>query len=676
MRYVLRLIGAICCTLVLAYAGPAEARRVALVIGNADYKIGPLQNPGNDATAVAELLEKQLKFEKVFLKRNIGYDGFRSALQEFSREAAGADVGVVYFAGHGTEVNGKNFLIPVDATLTKASALDVEAIPLDTVLSQLSGVRKLKLVILDACRNNPFAMSGAKRTVGRGLARIEPEDNTVVVYAAKDGTTADDGVGRSHSPFTEAFLKHAASPGVEINLLFRRVRDDVISATSHEPQPQQPHVYFTLGSQEFYLQPQPAVVADTKPAAQAPVAAPPTAPPSASNDALRVVRVCREVEGMANLAMLELLYSQNKGTPAGQCVAIRIEQLKLEEQAKKKTALVTPQPPAVSPPPPKSDPPAPAPRGPQQIVASPPQQQQRVIPPVPTPEPPQQQAPAVTPPSPPQAVRPLGAAEERALRPGSVFKECDECPEMVVVPAGNFMMGSPPQEPGRDNAETPQHRVTFNRPFAAGRFEVTFAEWDACVASGGCRHRPNDEGWGRGKRPVINVSWTDVTTEYLRWLNGKTGKTYRLLSEAEWEYVARAGATTRYFFGEDMNGLCTFANVPDLAAKEKQKDWVIAGCRDGYFTTAPVGSFRPNAFGLYDVHGNVWEWVQDCWNPNYSVAPIDGSPWLLRECNARVLRGGAWNSLPQLLRLANRGRNQPEFRSNFNGFRVARNLGG
>jgi uncharacterized caspase-like protein len=230
---------------------PARAeRRVALVIGNADYKVGPLQNPVNDAAAVADALGK-LGFGEVILKKNLGADAFRAALLELSREASGADLGVVYFAGHGTEVGGKNYLIPIDARLARAGDLSLEAIALDSVLDQLAGVSRLKLVILDACHNNLFPLAGAKRSNTRGLTRIEPEDNTLVVYAAKDGTTADDGAGRKHSPFTEALLKHIGTPGLEVQLLFRRIRDEVMHATRRE---QQPHVYASLGAQEFYMQ--------------------------------------------------------------------------------------------------------------------------------------------------------------------------------------------------------------------------------------------------------------------------------------------------------------------------------------------------------------------------------------------------------------------------------------
>jgi hypothetical protein len=269
-----------------------------------------LANPVNDAVAVAEAFEKALGFDKVILRKNLTFDGFRAALRELAREVAGAELGVVYFAGHGTEVAGKNFLIPIDARLARSGDLSFEAIALDSVLEQLAGASRLKLVILDACRNNLFPVAGAKRALGRGLSRIEPEDNTLVVYAAKDGTTADDGAGQRHSPFTLALLKHIATPGLEINFVFRRVRDDVVAATSPV---QTPHVYGTLGGKELYLKP-----GLPKPTGEMPA-------PSAAAD---VARICWEVEGMSNPATLAVLERQHKGTPAGECVAARLLQLK------------------------------------------------------------------------------------------------------------------------------------------------------------------------------------------------------------------------------------------------------------------------------------------------------------------------------------------------------------
>jgi formylglycine-generating enzyme required for sulfatase activity len=224
--------------------------------------------------------------------------------------------------------------------------------------------------------------------------------------------------------------------------------------------------------------------------------------------------------------------------------------------------------------------------------------------------------------------------------------------------------------------EGPQRRVTIARPFAVGRYEVTFAEWDVCMAEGGCKYRPGDEGWGRGKRPVMKVSWYHITEEYLPWLSRRTRKTYRMLSEAEWEYAARAGSTTRYHFGDSERDLCTYGNVADEAMKQKDKYRIyVANCLDGHVNTAPVGSFRPNAFGLHDMHGNVAEWVQDCWNASYKGAPSDGSAWTTGDCHVRVLRGGSWTEFPlQRLRSAYRARNVPGYPVNILGFRVARTL--
>ena len=242
---------------------------------------------------------------------------------------------------------------------------------------------------------------------------------------------------------------------------------------------------------------------------------------------------------------------------------------------------------------------------------------------------------------------------------GDVFRDCSKCPEMVVVPGGSFMMGSPAGEEGRENNEGPAQRVTIPRPFAVGKYEVTFSEWDACVSAGGCGHRPSDRGWGRGTRPVINVSWDDAK-QYVRWLSQKTGKAYRLLSESEWEYVARAESSTRYSWGDDVGR--NRANCDGCGSR-----W------DGA-KTAPVGSFAANGFGLHDLHGNVWEWVEDCWNAGYRGAPEDGGAWLSGDCDDRVNRGGSWINIPRYLRAAYRYSYATGFRDYIAGFRIARTL--
>jgi formylglycine-generating enzyme required for sulfatase activity len=248
---------------------------------------------------------------------------------------------------------------------------------------------------------------------------------------------------------------------------------------------------------------------------------------------------------------------------------------------------------------------------------------------------------------------------ERALKPGQAFRECaKDCPEMVVVPAGEFMMGSPTTEKGRYSNEDPQHRVTIGRPFAVSKFDVTFADWDACVSVRGCP-QVSDSGFGRGTRPVINVSWDDAQ-QYVAWFSKMTGKPYRLLSEAEWEYAARAGSTTAYFWGDEIGK--GNANCEGCGSEWDNRQ------------TSPVGSFKPNAFGLYDMAGNVWQWVQDCYYGNYDEAPTDGSSGTLGGCSRRVVRGGCWDYAPLHLRSASRIGNPPGDRNRSFGFRVGRTL--
>ena len=259
-------------------------------------------------------------------------------------------------------------------------------------------------------------------------------------------------------------------------------------------------------------------------------------------------------------------------------------------------------------------------------------------------------------------------AADASLKPGDIRRDCasEACPEMVVVPSGEFMMGSPDTEKDRDKDEGPQRKVTIARPFLVSKYEVTFAEWDACYDAGGCSYQPGDQGWGRGKRPVIDVSWYDIQ-QYLKWLSTKTGMTYRLLTEAEWEYAAR-GITDaskphpRYSWGDDikLDGNA-MANCERCGSQWDSKQ------------TALVGSFKPNDFGLYDMHGNVSEWVQDCYG-DYAKASNDGSAAPQTDSCSLVPRGGSWDNVPRYLRAAARGAVSPDLRLGRIGFRVARVL--
>jgi formylglycine-generating enzyme required for sulfatase activity len=251
------------------------------------------------------------------------------------------------------------------------------------------------------------------------------------------------------------------------------------------------------------------------------------------------------------------------------------------------------------------------------------------------------------------------AEAEQNMQSGQRFKECQDCPEMTVIPAGQFKIGSPKEEAGRWDEEGPQRGVTFAKSFAVGTDNVTFDQWDACVKLSGCTTNPAAP-WGRGDLPVVNVDWHDAQ-QYVTWLAKLTGKPYRLLSESEWEYTARAGTTTPYYWGSSVGVMN--ANCDGCGSRWQAKQ------------TAPIGQFPANAFGLRDMAGNVWQMVQDCYHPNYNALPADGSPNTQGECSIRVVRGGAWTSDPHYLRSASRYKNAINDHGSTNrGFRVARDL--
>ena len=634
---------------------PAFAeKRVALVIGNSAYaRVGKLENPARDAGAVEKML-RHAGFETVEVMRDLSNSAMRRALRDFSDQARDADIAVVFYAGHGIEVNGSNYLIPVDAVLERDIDVEDETVPLERVSQVLEQAKRLRLVVLDACRDNPFMRSMRRtigsRSIGRGLAKVEVLTiDTLIAFAAKAGSTAEDGRG-SNSPYTTALVKHLATPGLDVRLGFGRVRDEVLRSTKGK---QEPVYYGSLGGAEIALVP-----------------AAPTLPPSVEVDA---ARVCREVEGMSNATVLAVMADKHKGTLAAGCIAARLEQLRQAEAAKTAAAntaatntrmeaerlcmsvrpivdlsmlkamadqhkgtpaetciaarikelqnlYIVPKPP-------------PATSSPQEWF------KETII----TPE--AQRL------SPKRAPASLTAAEERGLRPKDRFKECPDCPEMVVVPAGSFTMGSPPNEEGRGDDEV-QRQYTFARPFAVGRFEVTRAEWGACYADKRCGGLFRD----KGRNPVPLVSWEGATA-YVTWLSGKTGKEYRLLAGAEWEYAARAGTTTCYAFGNMIT--------------ERQAKFSADGSWQVPFVWRPftwddveVGSFPPNAWGLHDMHGNVWEWCSD-----ESSKVVSGNAF-----ETRMLRGGSWNSPPGDLRSARRRWHFPLVEERDVGLRVARTL--
>ena len=540
--------------------------RFALVIGNGSYvHTSVLNNPMNDSLDVASALA-ELCF-KVTLLNDLDQVNFERTLRAFRDQARGADLALVFYAGHGIEIAGRNYLIPVDAQLARDVDVEWEAVDVDRVLRATAGALR-QIVILDACRDNPLARSMQRSALTRGsnasgLAPPGTVDNQLVAYAAAAGNTAADGRGRN-SPYTEALLRHLAEPGLEINILFGRVRDSVRASTEGG---QVPGFYNQLPGEPYYLNPgfeaPPAeLVADEAVGvdpAVAPVAAP--AASAAPLDAALDVGDGRLVDGFLQ---------------------------------------------------------------------------------------------------------------------GQLVVDCPYCPQLVIVPPGSFIMGGAAGEFGREEDEGPQHVVTIGESLAVGMYEVSFREWDACVDASGCNRRPNAESWGRADRPVINVSWSDAR-EYVAWLTEETGNRYRLLSEAEWEYVARAGTSTARYWDARPGTPCEYANSADVTGRAADgirwpDDWSFASCEDGFEGTAPVGAFQPNRFRLQDLLGNVWEWTADCWNDRYVRAPGDGAAWEMGDCDRRVVRGGAWNSQPMHVRAAVRDGIRSNTRSNNLGFRVARVL--
>lgn len=273
-----------------------------------------------------------------------------------------------------------------------------------------------------------------------------------------------------------------------------------------------------------------------------------------------------------------------------------------------------------------------------------------------------------------------------SLPPGTAFRDCEICPEVVVIPTGSIQIGAPFAEGGDD--EMPIHHIVISRPIAVGKYEITRFEFAMFVLSTGysidfsCQYLAAI-GWERGvswrqpgftqsnRDPVVCVNWEDAKA-YTDWLSRLTGNHYRLPSEAEWEYAARAGSDTKYFFGDSTSLLCKYGNGVDASSDFK---WKNPECSDGYGgRTAPVGSFLPNAFGIYDTIGNVWEWVEDCWNDSYLGAPTDGTSWITGDCSNRGTRGGSWLNDPRFLRSAHRNRLFRSYRKYNTGFRVVREI--
>jgi len=546
-------LGLVFCCIVRADA--FAEKRVALVIGNGVYAHAPhLPNPENDAEA-----------------------GMQDAVIRFARAAQSADVGLFYYSGHAMQFNSVNYLMPVDAKLDDEADL-YRFTKVDDVLGYLQQAKALKILVLDSCRDNPLAET-LKRSIGltraasleRGLARIEAPIGTIISYSTQAGRTAVDGKGRN-SPYTTAFLKRIEEPS-EIGDIFRDISADVYGATGKT---QLPELSLSIIG-KFYLK-GPASTVINAPPRPAPVD-----PCAAAGEHWK------SAESIGSLAAFEDHLRRFPTCPFAGLAKARIDALK-----SKVAVVVPPAPPAR---PPRAEDVAPA------AVTKP---AQSAISPCGTP--------AATVSLSSRAAKPLTAAEECGVKPMDSFRECDKCPDMVAIPAGSFAMGA-------NNAQqtpiaTPRHQVTIAKPFAVGRFHITVAQFTAFVAETGhqadsCMHGPDgswrDPGFSQsGNHPVVCVSWHDAAA-YVAWLSKKTGKAYRLLTEAEWEYAARAGTTTEWFWGDEVS------RGADGKAHAHCLD--CSGGANIATATAPVGSFKPNMFGLYAWPAMPGNWCRTAITP-------------------------------------------------------------
>jgi formylglycine-generating enzyme required for sulfatase activity len=530
--------------------------------------------------------------------------------------------------------------MPVDAKLDDEADL-YRFTKVDDVLGYLQRVKALKILVLDPCRDNPFA-EALKRSLGlarasslqRGLARIEAPIGTIISYSTQAGRTAADGKGRN-SPYTMAFLRHIEGPK-EIGEIFRDIGDDVFRATSEK---QLPELSLSIIG-KFYLKGPISVTANVPPQ------------PALVDPCTAAGDHWKSAESIGSLAAFEDHLARFSSCSFAGLAKARIDALKT------KVAVVVPPLPLTKPPLAQEVAPAaimkpsqsPSPCG--GILAAHASLSSR-------------------------AAKPLAAAEECGLKPGDVFKECDPCAEMVVVPAGSFIMGG--NDAKKKSEEVPRHQVTFAQPFAVGRVQVTMAQFaafvgdtgyevDDCFPGGSWRHPPSfysksgEPFSPPSNHPVVCVSWDDANA-YVAWLLKKTGKAYRLLTEAEWEYAARAGTTTEWFWGNEKADAKAYARC------------FFCSLEGVVYHTAPVGSYKPNMFGLYDMAGNGYQLLQDCWHGNYDGAPTDGSAWREENCSWHVIRGGGWTANIDGLRSAKRSSvSETNARENDIGIRVGRTL--
>ena len=643
-------------------AAEVSGARIALVVGNGAYggELGALRNPVNDARLMAQTL-RGVGFT-VRLVEDADEDALEDAVVAFGgdlRRSGNGGVALFYYAGHGVQSeSGANYLIPVDSQVETEQHLKTRAVRATLVLEEMEEApTALNIVVLDACRNNPFAASGRNIGGSRGLARMEtPPGSFFLAYSAAAGQVAEDGDG-ANSVYTGALAAAMAQPGLELEEVFKQAGRTVRTQTGGSQVPWREGSWD--GAFHFVSPP------STRPVVRLDPLEPRMDPEEEEWRFVRdsgdpdVVRDFLERNPSGRFAgAVRALLAQLSVWPLTVAAEPAGARIRLADRSEPYHAGMR------------------LPAGHYRVEVSADGYETRTV-----------------------TVRHGGtpttqhvALRKAGPKAGDRFRDCPACPEMVVVPAGSYRMGSPGVTTG------PVHEVTISASFAIGRHEVTVAEFgqfvDATEYSAGSRcyvyekrKRVNRDGanWRNpgfsqsSRHPVVCLNSHDARA-YAAWLSRRTGEDYRLPSESEWEYAARAGTSTSWYWGEAESGQCLHANGADASTKERYPAWPwrIAPCHDGHVHTAPVGSFAPNNWGLHDMLGNVWEWTEDCWIDSSIGAPSDGSARKDGDCAGRVSRGGSWDYSPSFLRVARRhgevSTRRGGLRRNYAGFRVARTL--
>jgi len=615
-------------------------KRVALVIGNGAYTtVNPLPNPPKDAKAMAAML-KTCGFE-VLPYTDLDLEGMDKAVKAFSEKIPGAECALFFFAGHGLQKDGLNYLVPVKREPETQGEIRSRCLDAQEVLSAMeaSGAR-VSILILDACRNNPLPAEA--RAGMRGLASMNAPKGSLIAFATSPGKEASDGPGANNSPFTTSLLRHLPTPGVDVEQVLKRVTDEVLQQTKET---QSPWRQSNLRG-DFYFRPGAAPTAT--PVESPPVVTPPPPVAPALVGHLQVAvnapeaKVIIDGKAMGKATATEALNVSNllvgktlvrveaEGyEPLEKIIDIKRDAWAQEAFELAKVIVVKPE----------------APRPP--AVISP-------------------------------ETREPKAGEARTFEGG----------EFVWIPAGSFDRGDKLSASriastygGEEKwyQDAPRHRVTLTKGFWMGRDEVTNGEFAAFVKATDYKTDAEMDGWGWGrkvdgknwawdkvngitwrkpgwntdpKEPVVLVSWNDADA-YISWLNKNSRETYRLPTEAEWEYACRAGSSTEFFWGDDTAGGQGYLNAADETPSPEGGTWNWKfPFKDGYYFPAPVGRFKPNPWGLHDMHGNVLEWCQN-WYGDYPTGAVT-DPQGAASGQYRVCRGGSWDSYPGLCRSASR----------------------